>query len=379
VWTTLLQFITCPFCNGDFELFSLESEEVRTSTGVGVDVRHDTGLLLCHACRYRFPIYQGLPVLLPYTTDLHTSFDAEQTAAVQLYGEYSWPSDIPVPGEEFVRKSFSKEWLDYDYDGVVWDLSYADHRARLHAELGVQDLARGIDFLEIGSGLGLSTQFAQEVLEGEAIGVDLSLAALSAARHFRNNPHLHFIQASVFMLPIREHSVDAVYSHGVLHHTYSTRKAFLSMASRCRAGGRTYVWLYGTASMKGSVARRIAWSLEKVARPIIARRLDSLAARTVLAVLALPYVLGNAWHRLRNSTVQPYNYQRALHAARDRFTPLYAHRHTFEEVASWFSAADFAEVEQVDWRTMPAANQDNYRRNVGVRGRRGNVEHPLIN
>ncbi len=382
MWTTLLQFIACPFCKADLELFPIEVKEVTISAGnAGSDVdillRHDTGLLLCHECRYRFPIYEGLPVLLPYTTDLHESFEAAHATAIGRFANYSWPAGAPAPGEEFVMKSFSKEWLEYDYDGVVWDLSYDDHKERLYAELDVRDDEKN-DFLEIGSGLGLSTFYAQEALKGEAIGVDLSLAALSATRHFNNNPHLHFVQGSVFMLPIRENAVDVVYSHGVLHHTYSTSTAFSSMASRCRPGGRTYVWLYGTASLKGSAARRVAWKLERVIRPLIARRLDSFVARAALAALAVPYLFGNAWHRLRDAAVQPYNFQRALHAARDRFTPLYAHRHEFEEIASWFADCGFMDVEQVDWRKMPSANQDNYKRNLGVRGRRPETQHDVM-
>jgi SAM-dependent methyltransferase/uncharacterized protein YbaR (Trm112 family) len=307
-----MQFIACPFCSGDLELFSIEAKEVSVSSENFVDVWHDAGLLLCRGCKYRYPIYEGLPVLLPYTTALHSAFEFGRASAISRFAGYSWPSAPPAPGEQFVMKSFSREWLEYDYDGVMWDLSYADHKARLYAELGVATLGKGSTFLEIGSGLGMSTCFAQEALQGEAIGVDLSLAALSATRHFMKNPFLHFIQASVFMLPVREGAVDVVYSHGVLHHTYSTRKAFLSMASRCRPGGTAYVWLYGSDSLKGSPARRIAWKLEKFARPLIARRLDSLAARTALAALAIPYVLGNAWHRRKDPAVQQYNFQRAL-------------------------------------------------------------------
>ena len=33
-----------------------------------------SGLLLCHKCQNRFPIVDGLPVLLPYTTVIHDKF-----------------------------------------------------------------------------------------------------------------------------------------------------------------------------------------------------------------------------------------------------------------------------------------------------------------
>jgi hypothetical protein len=39
-------------------------------------------------------------------------------------------------------------------------------------------------------------------------------------------------------------------------------------------------------------------------------------------------------------------------------------------VRRWFEETGFRNIEEVDWRTMPSANQDNYRRNTGVRGQR---------
>ena len=271
-------------------------------------------------------------------------------------------------------QSFSKEWLEYDYDGVLWDLSYSDHKRRVYAELGINTLHDVRVFLELGCGLGMTTHYAQEAFQGDAIGVDLSLAALSATQQFRNNPFLHFVQASVFKLPLKESLADVVYSHGVLHHTYSTRDAFLALAPYCRPGGMIYVWLYGSESQRGSLGRRLAWRLEAMTRPHISRHLNTPVARVALGMLALPYLAVNAWHRANDPSVQKYDYVRALHAARDRFTPLYAHRHDFEEVAEWFTAAGFERIEQVDWRQMPTANQDNYKRNVGVRGWRRSQE-----
>jgi hypothetical protein len=78
----------------------------------------------------------------------------------------------------------------------------------------------------------------------------------------------------------------------------------------------------------------------------------------------------NRLRRFSDASIQPYNFQRALHAARDRFTPEYAHRHDSGEVMTWFRAAGFEHVEAVDWREMPSADHDDYRRNTGVRGRK---------
>jgi SAM-dependent methyltransferase/uncharacterized protein YbaR (Trm112 family) len=383
MWSRVTNWLSCPTCSGNFDIAAFSEERIHVSDahrelasargilGPDFDRYIEAGLLLCSRCRIFFPIFRGLPILVPYTTPVHHEFAAEFQANMAPFPEYRFPASSPVSGEQYVMNSFSTEWLAYEYDGVIWDLSYEDHERRFLSEIGPDAVRAGNrgTFLEIGCGIGLSTFFASKNLECDAIGVDLSMAVLVATRHFRDNPFLHFVQASAFSLPLKKQIADVLYTHGVLHHTYSTEAAVKSVGPRCREGGWMYVWLYGPGSKGGSVARRIAFRLEEATRPFIARNLASPVSRVSLATLALAYLLVNRLHHAKDSTVEMYDYGKALHAARDRFTPLYAHRHDYLEVSGWFRDVGFEEVVQVDWRTMPTANQDNYRRNTGVRGR----------
>ncbi len=329
----------------------------------------ESGVLRCASCRALYPITRGLPILVPYITPAHTEFTAAHESALAAWSDYHWPSKAAVPGEQFVMRSFSAEWLEYDYDGVIWDLSYEDHEKRFLAEIGERVLCDGQGgiFLEIGCGLGLTTSFAAKHLRGDAIGVDLSLAVLRATAQFADNPFLHFVQGSAFYLPLRSSIATVLYSHGVLHHTYSTSAAVAAVAKQSASSGWIYLWLYGSGSTKGSLARRAAFALEEKIRPVIARHLSTLPVKGVLSSVACAYLLVNSYHRLRDPSVEKYNYANALHAARDRFTPLFAHRHDYPEVAGWLLKLGFENVQEVDWRTMPTANQANYRRNTGVR------------
>jgi SAM-dependent methyltransferase/uncharacterized protein YbaR (Trm112 family) len=385
MWSRAIEYLCCPQCAQSLRLHVFEEERVkitdehlalarqRSLPSIDFDRFIQSGVLLCEACKTRFPIIYGLPVLVPYATPIHSEFASRFREQLTRFAHYGSPSTEPVPGEQFVMRSFSAEWLDYDYDGVIWDLSYKDHEERFLAELGPEAIRTGGGgiFLEIGCGIGLSTYFASKNMDCDAIGVDLSLAVLPAVRHFKTNPFLHFVQGSAFYLPVKRSLANVVYSHGVLHHTYSTKAALRSVASHCAPEGWLYVWLYGTESQRGSIARRIAFRLETAARPFIARNLSTWSSRATLGVLSWCYLVINRLHRVRNPDVEKYNYRKALHAARDRFTPLYAHRQNFPEVAGWLRELGFESVEQVDWRAMPSANQANYRRNTGVRGRRG--------
>src|SRR5207237_7382249 len=89
----------------------------------------------------------------------------------------------------------------------------------------------------------------------EIVGVDLSagIDRAQAAKQRYATGHeafVHFVQANVMELPFRPGSFDIVHSSGVLHHTPNTERAFLSILSGVRRGGRVYVQLY---------RRREAW------------------------------------------------------------------------------------------------------------------------
>jgi SAM-dependent methyltransferase/uncharacterized protein YbaR (Trm112 family) len=386
----MLDWLACPVCHSLLRLESFEESHVelapehislakqRNLFDGEFNRQITSGALLCDACRGLYPVVYGLPVLVPYATPIYTEFASAFADRLSEFAPYRPPVLEPVPGEQFLMDSFSREWIGYNYDGVIWDLSYEDHEKRFLAELGPVVTAHGHGglFVEIGCGIGLTSFFASTNMQCDALGVDLSLAVLQASQHFKADPFLHFVQGSAFYLPIRRSLASVMYSHGVLHHTYSTAKALASVSQHCREGGWLCLWVYGSGSKSGSLGRRIAYIVEQAVRPWIARNLASRPSRAALAGMAYGYRIVNALHRLRDTTVEKYDYDKALHAARDRFTPLYAHRQDFAEVATWLAALGFEDIEEVDWRTMPTANQDNYRRNTGVRARRSRALAP---
>ena len=112
-----------------------------------------------------------------------------------------------MPGEEFVRESFSTEWLEYDYDGVIWELTYEAHAERIAREVGPALRSKVSWHLEVGCGIGLATSVVQQHCGCDAVGLDLSLAALKAAQHYKSNPFMHFVQGSAFSIPLARRHV----------------------------------------------------------------------------------------------------------------------------------------------------------------------------
>jgi 2-polyprenyl-3-methyl-5-hydroxy-6-metoxy-1,4-benzoquinol methylase len=370
MWERAAEVLACPGCHG---MLGLRALETRLSDRASADRWVETGVFTCERCKCLYPIHRGVPILLRYVTMMaQMAFRAwPQAVRTELTaGGFDFPGDEPPPGEKFVCAAFSTEWEDYDYGPTLWTASTAERLQTFRGEcgLGEGDLA-GKRFCEVGCGLGILTNEASATLGAEAFGIDLSTSVFRAAAQFRDNPRVHFVQASVFAAPFRAQEFDFVYSHGVLHHTFNTQEAVRQAAQLVRAGGGLYVWLYGYEDVRVSVPRRLAFALEQSTRPWLAR-LPPRVATGVLLPLVPVYQAASLIGRLSGSHGATYSAQQAIHAARDRFTPLYAHRHEYEEVADWYREIGLHDLHRVEAGEVSASWAPAIERNVSIRGRR---------
>jgi SAM-dependent methyltransferase len=268
---------------------------------------------------------------------------------------FDLPHETPPPGEEDVLRSFSNEWVSYDWNpNAYWNLTHEDmyQSMRFLLDLDSRPLKQKI-VLEAGIGIGGIADYVSRSEECEMIGVDLSYAVDAAHKHFGHNPLLHIIQASVFAMPFLENSFDMVYSQGVIMHTYSTKTAFARLARLPRVGGRLYIWVYSYYDEKRTFERRMLMKMEKLLRPVISRLPESLQTATLLPITPLYLIHQNLLAGRRGATVIKYGWREAIHAARDRFTPRFAHRHTEEEVCGWFREAGYTKLQCVSKREHP--------------------------
>lgn len=385
MWKRASKLFCCPLCEDTLDLKILEAEnrepvsearDLAQRCGDELNSRECyvvEGLFTCDTCKTWYPIRRGIPVFLPYVSPSRREFlHFHGKDILESLKGYSSPSRAPSPGEDFVMKSFSKEWLDYNYDGTIWTWSYEDRQKLLACELGKPVLKGKSKLIDVGCGIGLTTSFAGKLYSSEAVGIDLSLAVLQASNHFSHNPYLHFVQCSIFALPFSGGSFDYVYSHGVLHHTCSTKLAFLNVAKVCKPGGITYLWVYGLGSIHDSMFRRIAYGLELLMRPVM-NKLSSGVVTSLVAIIAPVYLVANWWIRKTNPRIAKYNFRRAMHAVRDRFTPAYAHRHTANEVRDWFTQAGLENLVQIKEQDVPLSARPDFRMNIGIRGVRSRI------
>jgi SAM-dependent methyltransferase len=317
MWTKLVSLLRYQMCKARL-VVSFFGEAACAMDGVDVNTWGESDLLVCSNCSTWFPATHGVPILLLYSTPDRDEFAHKHSGHIDALTAGHSVAKGEAVRDELVMRSFSTEWLDHDFDGVVSEMDYVDHERRFLAELGyfAPEKERPGRILEIGCGLGITTAMAHKNFGSQAVGVDLSLAAWWAATNC-NNPSLYFVQASVFALPFEAETCDTVYTRGVPRHPYSTNDAVRAMASLCRPGRAFYAWIYGLKSINDNLLRRVVYGVDVVMRVILNRRPHWLSTLVFLS-FALWSVLLNRLSYLSNPRIQVYNYRRALHASRER-------------------------------------------------------------
>jgi SAM-dependent methyltransferase/uncharacterized protein YbaR (Trm112 family) len=382
MWEHAISVVACPRCSGPLKCKVIhnerqgESEHAPPQTKFASTSDHhwiETGALCCGTCRCVYPIHRGVPILLRYRTELGNAAYSLWPALLRrelLDSGFHFSTDNAPTGEERVGATFSTEWKTYEYGPTLWTAPTVDRLETFRGECGLTNGGlEGKRFCEIGCGLGILTNEAATGLGADAWGIDLSTSVFRAAAQFRANPCVHFVQASIFSAPFKPQQFDFVYSHGVLHHTWSTKEALRCAAQLVRPDGGLYVWLYGYDDVRISLLRRLAFALETVTRPLVARLPPPIATVALLPLVPM-YQVASLVGKLSGTHGSTYSTKQAMHAARDRFTPFFAHRHEFDEVANWFEEIGLKAIHRVAGAEVHSSWALAIARNVAIRGRR---------
>jgi SAM-dependent methyltransferase len=199
-----IDLFCCPRCQGALEV-----------SGDG---------LVCSACRNRFEVCDGIP-LLYWPTEWDAS-KKDVTAEVQAFYEAT-----PFP--------------NYDEFDNVGSLM-AKARQGLFAKLLDEQVPFGTRVLEVGCGTGQLTNFLS-VANRTVVGTDISVSSLRLGQEFKEKNHLyqaHFLQMNLFRPVFRQATFDLVISNGVLHHTADPLLAFRTISTLVRPNGYILIGLY---------------------------------------------------------------------------------------------------------------------------------------
>ena len=314
----LLDWIVSPCCAAPLRFSSLDQ-----MPGGAADI--ETGALACSTCGHKYPIVRGVPRLLP-----------------------------PGQGDAKVAStaaSFSYEWSRYP--GTPEE----DERIFLEeSQLKPEDL-KGKLILDAGCGMG---RYSMACLNrgAEVVAMDLSMSLERLVEAARREPNLHVVQGDLHKPPLRKGIFDLVYSHGVLHHTSDTRKAFMAVSELVKPEGLLSVWLYGMAGKYEEFAtnplrtdrawvgehRRLAWMIVGL-RHFISDSIRLFTTRLPLAVayaVCYPLTVLGAIPGLKYLTFSVHpKFKVRLIENFDWISPHFQFHHTKEELASWYEEAGF--------------------------------------
>ena len=353
-----LEHLVCPIDGGPLDMSEWEAEtkplrpaDQERALRLGIDIatlERDilTGVLVNPRLRLIYPVTGGVPRMLTFPTAIGTAFGKRHSDRLRgKFPGFSLPHDAPMPGEADVLRSFSAEWTDYDWDGkAYWGLSPSHMYRVMDFMLDLRERPLpGKTVLEVGIGVGGIANHIASTHDCELVGLDLSYAVEPAYRHFgSSNPFLHVVQGSAFQPPFAKQSFDLVFSQGVLHHTFSTRVAIESVAQLPKIGGRLYVWVYSPWDERRTIVRRMLHVLERIIRPVCSRLPSALAPL---------YIVHQNF--LTRGERALYGWREAMHAARDRFTHPFVHRHSDEEVCVWYRNLGYEQLQCVSERDRP--------------------------
>lgn len=292
----LLSILCCPACAGELSLETARAEGAETAEG----------RLSCRGCARTYPVANGVPRF--------------------------------VETDKYVG-NFSFEWLFYRKTQLDSHNRSTQSREEFAEKTGfrLEDL-KGRRVLDVGCGTGRFMEVAAAA-GAEVVGADLSFAVETAVENLRGRDGAHVVQADVFHLPFKPGVFDYVYSLGVLHHTTSTRDAFLRLPPLLAPGGSVSIWVY-SAETRYERARNFFTDLYRFFTCRMPVRLLWLLCHLAVPLYYLKRLgkFGAALEIVLPSSDSPRAEERVLNTF-DWYSPRYQYKHTFAEVEGWFSSA----------------------------------------
>jgi ubiquinone/menaquinone biosynthesis C-methylase UbiE/uncharacterized protein YbaR (Trm112 family) len=227
----MTSFLVCPVCRGDLN-----------RTGAAFD---------CRNCGNEYPLVDEVPQFdLP--KPVRADADDDGRGIRRDYWDHGWEARAHGDHAFLLGLKSRADWVGY-LEPAIEKLSAQRHVTCIEAN---RETLGGKTVLDIGCGGG-ATSATFGYYGAHYIGLDHSEnAARYSLRHLRGVGGDGFtVQGNAETLPIRDNSIDVVYSNGVLHHTPNFLTAMDEAWRVLKPGGIAIIALYATYSTQFCVLR----------------------------------------------------------------------------------------------------------------------------
>jgi uncharacterized protein YbaR (Trm112 family) len=281
--------------------------------------------------------------------------------------EYAIQEGVPVlldpstfaPGQAETQESFSEKWKrapNYREDTRAhyerWYLERYGHGDMAGLERFLSD-KRFI--LDAGTGHGRDSEMYARHSKAQVFGVDISHGIHVAYEGLHELPNLHLIQADLTRLPFAPGFFDFIACDQVIHHTPNTKAAFLALLLHL-GSGHIAIYTYkvkgpirefcddhireSTVKMSPEECLEFSEAMTKLGKALtdLHVEIDVPADIPLLGLKAgkqdlQRWIYWNVFKCYWNDTM---DWTSNVITNFDWYHPLHAHRHTPEEVRSWF-------------------------------------------
>lgn len=341
-----LEKLRCPVSGSKLELVSFK--EYTSSNG---NTYTESGCLYSLVSNIYYPIINGVPIMLTFETPLTKKFEIDNKIVLQeLPQRLKLPNLEPMHGEKSIQETFTEEWGGLGDDEIVF--AYNEEEGYLlHKDVWLQMDEKEADktntVLDVGCGFGKEAKYLARIFKNSTVyAIDLNLAVIASGLNLLDTGRIIPVVASLYRIPYEDNSFDHVHCQGVIHHTFSTKAGFDAIEKKVKEGGTLFIWVYawedsfGIAGLRGFLVHTYYFVSHRIFRPILSR-VPGFIRNSIVHLITIFY---HPLVKNRGANKGRWQYQHTLHAVRDMFTPMFAHRHRFNEVYLWFQDKNYSHI-----------------------------------